>query len=608
MTLFIVLTALFIYVLATNEITRLHKAYLVFHFLMMLWPFFIYLVNITFSLRLEWAFLKIAFIGMSFASLAWLNFSVFLTGMVDHLKKRTVWLAALPTVLSAAIVIINPNYLFVSISERGWVDRLFGPLFWILVIIQVLYAFTAVGLMLHTWRKTQDKMFKEQLSLCLIGCMFFCTFAIADILINVIISSKTVIPALTSMGTVLAMVCFIVALTNYDLVKIVSIARREIIDNMAIGIVVLSNEDIIVGHNPSASRFLELESGQAFNLNQLLESMDDQDFRQNFMQTYKTGEFQSLQTEVTLENPLKRRVLINVGKIEGTGKKVLGRIISLTDITELNNLLEEISQKNITLKQQNEELIKVQEELYRMEQSRRNLLSNISHDLRSPMTLIQGYLQAIIEGIINEPVQQNKYLKMIYAKAVMLTRLIDDLFHLSQLESRQISYKFSLVPADQLVTKFYSDCQLETISAGTNVVLQIQPFGTSSNLSYPMVNVDADRLEQVFVNLMSNAIKHVGDNGEIMINLEPVEEGRICKEVLIAVKDNGVGIIDEDIPYVFDRFYKGRDSERVESFGIGLAIAKEIVAIHNGQIWVESQIGQGSTFYIKLPVISAASA
>jgi|GEM_PF-5414730 len=607
MTLFIVLTALFIYVLATNEITRLHKAYLVFHFLMMLWPFFIYLVNITFNLRLEWAFLKIAFIGMSFASFAWLNFSLFLTGWVDQLKKRTVWLAALPAVLSATIAIVNPSYLFVSIGERGWVDRLFGPLFWVLVIIQVLYAFIAVGLMLRTWQKTQDKMFKEQLSLCLIGCMFFCTFVIADLLINVVFNSKTVIPALTSMGIVLGMVCFIVAITNYDLVKIVSIARREIIDNMAIGIVVLSNEDIIVGHNPSANRFLELESGQAFNLSQLLESMDDQDFRHNFMQTYKTGEFQSLQAEVTLGNSLERRVLINIGKIEGNSNKVLGRTITLTDITELNNLLDEISQKNITLKQQNQELINVQDELYRMEQSRRNLLSNISHDLRSPMTLIQGYLQAIIEGIIDEPLQQNKYLKMIYSKAVMLTRLIDDLFHLSQLESRQIPYEISLVPADQLITKFYGDCELDAISSGINVVLRIQPFGTSSNLSYPMVNVDADRLEQVFVNLMSNAIKHMGNNGEITISLEPVVEGLICKEVLIAVKDNGVGIIEEDIPYVFDRFYRGRDCERAESHGIGLAIAKEIVAIHNGQIWVESQIGQGSTFYIKLPVISSAS-
>jgi len=608
MTLFIVLTALFIYVLATNEITRLHRTYLVFHFLMMLWPFFIYLVNITSNLGLEWVFLKIAFFGMSFASFAWLNFSMYLTGWIDHVKKRTVWLAALPAVFSATIAIVNPGYLFVSIGERGWVDRLFGPLFWVLIIIQVLYAFTAVGLTMRTWEKTQNKMFKEQLSVCIIGCIFFYGFAVADILINVVINSKTVVPALTSMGTVLAMVCFIVAITNYDLVKIVSIARREIIDNMAIGIVVLSNENIIVGHNPSASRFFELESGQVFNLNQLLESMDDQDIRHNFMQTYKSGEFQSLQAEVTLGNSLKRRVLINVGKIEVNGKKVLGRTISLTDITELNNLLDEIGQKNIILKQQNEELIKVQEELFRMEQSRRNLLSNISHDLRSPMTLIQGYLQAIIEGIIDEPVQQNKYLKMIYSKAVLLTRLIDDLFHLSQLESRQVSYEFSLVPADQLVAKFYGDCQLETISAGTNVVLQIQPFGTSSNLPYPMVNVDADRLEQVFVNLMSNAIKHMRDNGEITISLEPVSEGLSCEEVLIAVKDNGAGIIEEDIPYVFDRFYKGRDTGRADSYGIGLAIAKEIVTIHNGQIWVESQIGQGSTFYIKLPVISSASA
>ena len=167
-------------------------------------------------------------------------------------------------------------------------------------------------------------MFKEQLSLCLIGCAFFCTFAIADVLINVVISSKTVIPALTSMGTVLAMVCFIVALTNYDLVKIVSIARREIIDNMAIGIVVLSNEDIIVGHNPSANRFFELETGEAFNLNQLLEAMDDQDFRLNFMRTYKSGEFQSLPAEVTLGEFTEKESLNQCWQNRGSWQKSIG--------------------------------------------------------------------------------------------------------------------------------------------------------------------------------------------------------------------------------------------------------------------------------------------
>lgn len=608
MTLFIVLTALFIYVLATNEITNLHRPYLVFHFLMMLWPFFIYLVNITLNLRLEWAFLKIAFFGMSFASFAWFNFSLYLTGWVDRLRNRTIWLAALPAVFSAGIAILNPGYQFVSIGERGWVDRLFGPLFFVFVIIQIVYAFTAVGLMLRKWQKTKDKMFKEQLSLFLIGCAFFCTFAIADLLINVVFNSKTIIPALTSMGIVLGIVCFIVAITNYDLVRVVSIARREIIDNMAIGIVVLSNEDIVVGHNPSANRFLELDSGKAFHLDQLLESMDDLDFKENFMRSYKSGEFQSLQAEVTLGNSPKKRVLINIGKIEGNNKKIIGRTITLTDITELNKLLDEINQKNIILKQQNEELIKVQEELFRMEQSRRNLLSNISHDLRSPMTLIQGYLQAIIEGIFDDPQEQTRYLRLIYSKAVLLTRLIDDLFHLSQLESRQIPYVFNPVPADKLVAKFYSDCQLETISSGTNVALQIEPFGTCGNSSYPMINVDADRLEQVFVNLISNAIKHMGAEGEITISLAPVSEGLTCKEVLMAVKDNGAGILEEDLPHVFDRFYKGRDNGHTESNGIGLAIAKEIVTIHHGQIWAESQTGQGSTFYIKLPVVSSASA
>lgn len=625
MTLFIVLAALFIYVLVANEITRLHRSYLVFHFLMMMWPFFIYLVNMTPNLRLEWIFLKIAFIGISFSTYAWFIFSLVLIGSVDRYKRSYLWLASLPAIFSAGIAALNPGNAFVLIGGRGWSDHIFGPLFWVLILIQVIYIFAATGHMLWARLKTGDKMVKDQLSLCLTGCAFFVFFAIADILINIVINARTVIPALTSMGTVLAMVCFIVAITNYDLVRIFSVAQREIIDNMAVGIVFLNNKGIIVGKNHSADRFFNLEPGQAFGLDRLLAAVDDQEFKQNFTQPHKKGEFKTLQTEVTLGDSPKRRVLINVGKIESDNKKVLGRIITLTDITEINTLLDRISLKNQVLKEQNEELTRMQEELFRMELSRRNLLSNISHDLRSPMTHIQGYLQAMVEGIIDDPEQQKQYLKMIYSKAVLLTRLIDDLFHLSQLESRQVSYELGLMPAQELVRKCFADCELEARSAGVNIDLWIQPLESSQPEAYPMVNVDADRIGQVFVNLVSNAIKHVGPNGEIIISLKPiwggenfVQENRlpagiknggpINEGVLIAVQDNGSGICEEDIPHVFERFYKGRNSDQAESYGIGLAIAKEIVAIHNGSIWVESKVGQGSTFYIKLPVALPATA
>jgi len=131
----------------------------------------------------------------------------------------------------------------------------------------------------------------------------------------------------------------------------------------------------------------------------------------------------------------------------------LGRIITLTDITELHSLLDEISQKNLELQQQNDELQRIQAELCRMENSRRNLLANISHDLRTPITHIQGYLKGILDGVIREPEQQNKYLEMGYTKAMGLNRLFEDLFQLSQLESRQVSFEFHPVPADSFAVR-----------------------------------------------------------------------------------------------------------------------------------------------------------
>lgn len=637
--LFLVLAALFAYVLAANNITILHKAYLAFHASMMLWPLCNFLILITPDWTLQWIFLNIAFLGTSFVGYCWLVFSLAMTRRIDSMKKTTLFLAALPAVLCAIIVITNPwHYFFTRPGEGGWnCVRIYGPLFWVLVFILVIYVLAATVLMLKTRQAVEDNMLKKQLNLCLTGSLFFFIFPSIDILLNVVIFTDRVIPGFTSTGVTLSAVCFIVAIKKYDLFRLVSIAQREIIENMAVGMVVLNNDGAIVGGNRSANQFIEVRPGRAFHLKKLFALADNKDHENSFLDNYGAGKFEKLQAEVTLGEEQKNRVLINISPVISDDKKVLGRIITLTDITELHSLLDQISRKNLELQQQNDELQRIQAELCRMENSRRNLLANISHDLRTPITHIQGYLKGILDGVIREPGQQNKYLELGYTKAMGLNRLIEDLFQLSQLESRQVSFEFRPVPADRLVSRLFYEYELDVKSAGKSLELQLLPYRHSSSGAsleekngagnYPAVYVDAGRIEQVFANLISNAIKHTGRGGKIVIGLEPVPgtakatkgktggefkprcgfEAAIEKpeleEVLINVRDSVPGIAEEDLPHIFDRYYQGRNSgSPAKGTGIGLAIVREIIEIHGGRVWAESKTGQGSTFYFSLPV------
>lgn len=233
-------------------------------------------------------------------------------------------------------------------------------------------------------------------------------------------------------------------------------------------------------------------------------------------------------------------------------------------------------------------------DILRLEKSRRDLLSNISHDLGTPLTSIQGYVEAILDGVINEPTQQKKYLKVVHTRILGIHRLIQDLFQLSKLETRQIDFHFDLVQVGQLIQQSYAKYELDVENAGLTYELD---FHLPKD-SLPFLSIDIDRMDQVFANLIYNAIRHT-EQGGLKIEVK-IEKG----EVLIGICDSGSGICERDLPFIFDRFYRGsksRGSSSGES-GLGLSISKEIVEYHGGRIWVESELGKGSIFTFTLPL------
>ena len=230
-------------------------------------------------------------------------------------------------------------------------------------------------------------------------------------------------------------------------------------------------------------------------------------------------------------------------------------------------------------------------ELERAEQQRRNLTADIAHELRTPLHIIQGNLEGILDGVY-EPTEEN--INDTLDETRLLARLVNDLQTLSLAEARQLP----LHPTHFLLVDLLTDAAagFESRAAAQNVELRVETPNPS-----PEIEADYDRLIQVLANLLTNALRHTPENRQITLHAESTQDG-----VRITVSDTGTGIPAEDLPYIFDRFWRGDKSRtRTEgSSGLGLAITRQLVLAHGGTITVESEIGKGTTFTIKLPLSS----
>lgn len=225
-----------------------------------------------------------------------------------------------------------------------------------------------------------------------------------------------------------------------------------------------------------------------------------------------------------------------------------------------------------------------------LENSRRELIANVSHDLRTPLTSIRGYVEGLRDGVAQEPDKFRRYLDVIYEKTLGLERLIADLFQLSQLDARQLEMQPEQIGATELLRHIAERFQPDVETAGINMHTEIPAV-------LPTVTVDHERIEQALGNIIENAIKYTPAGGTISLMAVAEQQG-----VRVMVADTGEGIGPEDIPRVFERLYRGEKSRSRQSggTGLGLAIAKQVIEAHGGDIWVESEQGQGSRFFLRL--------
>lgn len=231
----------------------------------------------------------------------------------------------------------------------------------------------------------------------------------------------------------------------------------------------------------------------------------------------------------------------------------------------------------------------------KLDKLRDDFIANVSHELRTPIAMLQGYSEAIIDDIAATDEEKKEFAKIIYDETLRIGRLVNELLDLARMEAGHIT----LYKEDTEITPFIERVtnKFQGLAREKNVNLSFE--NTSDNLS--SIDLDPDRIEQVLTNLIDNAIRHTQQNGNVKVIVEGKEKG-----ITVHVQDNGSGIPEEDLPFVFERFYKA-DKARTRGksgTGLGLAIAKNIVDAHNGHISVKSKIGQGTTFSFFLPYSS----
>lgn len=228
------------------------------------------------------------------------------------------------------------------------------------------------------------------------------------------------------------------------------------------------------------------------------------------------------------------------------------------------------------------------------EQQNKELISNISHDLKTPITAIKGYAEGLLEGVADTPDKQMRYVRTIFNKAVDMDKLINELTLYSSIDSDRVPYNFHVIN----VAEYFGDCveEVGTEMESRNIRINY------SNLTPPDTEViaDAEQIKRVVNNIIGNSVKYLErDDGTGLIEIRILDE---VDSVRIEIEDNGKGIAAKDIPHIFDRFYRTDTARgtKIGGSGIGLSIVKKIIEDHGGYIWATSHEGEGTCMHLVL--------
>ena len=339
-----------------------------------------------------------------------------------------------------------------------------------------------------------------------------------------------------------------------ELVETISEDRTRlatILDNMTDGVIMVDTEGNVSLANKAAEKLFGIKEAKN---EPLIEAVRDHEVDELLRLCLRTAQTQATQYESSVSKGYLRVVAIPIAHT--------GVLLLFQDLTELTSL----------------------------QTTRRELIGNISHEFRTPLAGIKAMVETLTGGAMDDKVAAKDFLTRIDSEVDRLTQLVEELTELSRIETGKAELKKEPIDLNKLVEE---------------VIAQLSPQAERQQLSIsrefatnlPSVLADKDRVRQVITNLVHNAIKFTPAGGRITITSRALEGS-----VVVHIADTGIGIPEEDLPRVFERFYKGDKARAGGGTGMGLAIAKHVIQAHGGSIWVRSEEGEGSTFAFSLPL------
>ncbi|MGD9677558.1 MAG: two-component system histidine kinase PnpS [Vulcanibacillus sp.] len=331
-----------------------------------------------------------------------------------------------------------------------------------------------------------------------------------------------------------------------------------ILNNMASGVILIDNDGKIIYINPAVEQLIgEFTYDKIGNYYYEVCSNEINDLIKSSLRTNE-----SIHTEIKVYNPTKKYLDCNIIPILDYLKQTNNILIVFVDITKIRHL----------------------------ERMRTEFVANVSHELRTPITSLKGFTETLLDGALKDEETTREFLEIIYKESDRLQRLVLDLLDLSRIEQNEDIFNFKIVNLENVIE-----------SSITTMMPQIEKRNLEviKELSTVFSEVDEDRIRQVILNLISNAVAYTPEKGLIYIRLEDLDN----EKVKIEIEDTGIGIPKKSISRIFERFYRVDKARSRESggTGLGLAIVKHIIESHYGIIEIDSKVGKGTTFTIILP-------
>jgi two-component system phosphate regulon sensor histidine kinase PhoR len=336
-------------------------------------------------------------------------------------------------------------------------------------------------------------------------------------------------------------------------------------ESLHAGIILVTSEGRIAQMNGSARAIFGLtdESGAGKTLEEIVKVKQILDLIRN---TASTGEERQIEVTIVPDGHAERAYQVQSALVKNEDSRIIGTVAILSDVTELKNI----------------------------ERMKSAFVAMASHELRTPLTAIKGFVSTLLMDDSFPAEDRNEFYTIIDRECDRLTRLINDLLNTARIEAGEsLKPSYSNVDVKSLAQKVIM-IQRQSTDAGKRHTLLLD-----APEEFPIIVADEDKLDQVITNLMSNAIKYSPNGGEVTVHLKE-EAG----SVLIGVEDQGMGIPKEHLSKVFDRFHRvhNEDNRKIYGTGLGLFLVKHLVEhLHLGEIWVDSEVGVGSTFWVRIP-------